>query len=154
MPKKGRIFIAGFIIGSLLVISVPDISAMDGPDFVELDSLVNIYEPVDFDHAMHVEVASCATCHHHTTGTPTEDARCVKCHEASEEADEVMCAGCHPANRGRAEKAKALMNADLFHNDRTSLKRAYHLSCLECHKEMDGPIGCEDCHSKREGEGR
>ncbi len=150
MRQKGRFFIAGIIIGGLLVISVPHLFAMDGPDFVELDALVNLYEPVAFDHTMHVEVASCATCHHHTTGEPAEDEKCLRCHQESGEADEVACGGCHPENRGRAEKARALMDADLFHNDTAGLKRAYHLKCVECHKEMDAPSGCEDCHPKRD----
>ena len=85
MRLKGRVFIASIIIGSLLVISAPYLSAMDGPDFVELDALVNIYEPGAFDHTMHVEVASCATCHHHTTGEPAEDEKCLRCHQESGE---------------------------------------------------------------------
>jgi len=150
MRLKGRVFIASIIIGSLLVISAPYLSAMDGPDFVELDALVNIYEPVAFDHTMHVEVASCATCHHHTTGEPAEDEKCLRCHQESGEADEVACSGCHPENRGSAEKARLLMDTDLFHNDIAGLRRAYHLKCLECHTEMDAPTGCQDCHLKRD----
>ena len=151
MRQKGKIFIAGIFIGSLLVVSVPYLSAMDGPDFVELDALVRLYEPVDFDHTLHEEVASCATCHHHTTGLPAEDENCLRCHKESGEADELTCAGCHPANRGRAEKVRASIDADLFHNDTAGLKRAYHLKCLGCHREMDAPSGCEDCHPKRGG---
>jgi hypothetical protein len=150
MRPKGKIFFASIIIGSLLVISAPYLSAMDGPDVVELEALVNIYEPVAFDHTMHVEVASCATCHHHTTGEPAEDEKCLQCHQESGEANEIACTGCHPENRGRAEKARALMDTDLFHNDTDGLKRAYHLKCLGCHTEMDAPTGCEDCHPKRD----
>ena len=150
MRPKGKILIAGIIIGSLLVISVPYLSAMDGPDFVELETLVSIYEPVAFDHTMHEEVASCATCHHHTTGLPAEDEKCLRCHKESDTADEITCGGCHPANRGRAENVRASMDTDLFHNDTAGLKRAYHLKCLGCHMEMDAPSGCEDCHPKRD----
>ena len=148
MRQKGRIVIASIIIGSLLVISAPHLFAMDGPDLVELESLVNIYGPVTFDHALHVEITSCAACHHHTTGLPVEDEQCLRCHKESDTADEVTCAGCHPANQGNAKMEK---NGDLFHLERTSLKRAYHLNCLGCHNDMDGPTGCEDCHSKRDG---
>ena len=150
MRPKGKNFIASIIIGSLLIISAPYLFAMDGPDFIELDALVSIYEPVAFDHIMHVEVASCATCHHHTTGEPAEDENCLRCHKESGEADEITCAGCHPANRGRAENVRALMDADLYHNDTAGLKRAYHLKCLVCHKENDVPSGCEDCHPKKD----
>ena len=151
MRPKGRLFIA-LSIGSLLIISAPYLSAMDGPDFVELDTLVNIYEPVAFDHSMHVDVASCAACHHHTTGLPAEDAKCLRCHKESDGADEVMCSGCHSANRGRAEQVRASMDADLFHTDTAGLKRAYHLKCLGCHMEMEAPSGCEDCHPKRDAD--
>ena len=150
MRPKGKILIAGIIIGSLLVISVQYLSAMDGPDFVELEALVSIYEPVAFDHTMHEEVASCATCHHHTTGLPAEEEKCLQCHKESVTADEVTCGGCHPANHGRAENVRASMDSDLFHNDTAGLKRAYHLKCLGCHMEMDAPSGCEDCHPKRD----
>ncbi len=145
-----RIFFLRDHIGGLLVSSAPYLAAMDGPEVVELETLVNIYEPVAFDHTMHVEVASCATCHHHTTGEPAEDEKCLRCHQESGEADEVTCGGCHPENRGRAEKVRVLMDADLFHNDIAGLKRAYHLKCVGCHTEMDVPSGCEDCHPKRD----
>ena len=153
MHDKGKLFISGLVIGCLLVISAPYLSAMDGPDFVELETMVNIYESVAFDHAMHVDVGSCATCHHHTTGLPAEDENCLRCHKESGEADEVACTGCHSANLlGVVEMLKMFDDADasLYHSDRTGLKRAYHLNCMGCHKEMDAPNGCEDCHLKRD----
>jgi hypothetical protein len=146
MPEKGKLFISCLIIGGLLVSSA-QVTAMDGPDFVELETLVNIYEPVAFDHTMHVDVASCATCHHHTTGLPAEEESCLRCHKESKEADEVSCTGCHPVNQGRAILVR---DAGLYHMDRTSLKRAYHLNCLGCHTVMDAPSGCADCHAKRD----
>ncbi len=153
MHEKGKLFIRSLIIGGLLLIWIPSVSAMDasdGPDVVELEALVKIYGPVTFDHTMHVEVASCATCHHHTTGEPAEDDNCLRCHQESGEADEVTCGGCHPENRGRAENVRVLMDADLYHNDTAGLKRAYHLKCVVCHQENDVPSGCEDCHPKRD----
>ena len=145
-----KTFFTSLILGGFLVSLTPQPSAMEGPDVVELDALSNIYTAVTFDHTMHVDMATCATCHHHTTGQPAEDENCLRCHQESGEADEVTCGGCHPANRGRAEKARALMDAELYHNDTAGLKRAYHLKCLGCHTEMDVPSGCEDCHAKRD----
>ena len=61
--------------------------AESGPDSVELDTLAELYEPVAFDHASHVDFAdgSCAECHHHTTGTAPTDPKCLKCHTGGQE---------------------------------------------------------------------
>ena len=149
MRVTGTIGITGFIAGGLLVVAAP-VFAMEAPDLAELKSLSSIYEAVTFDHAMHADMTSCATCHHHTTGMPAEDTRCVRCHEASGQADKVACAGCHTTTPGSAEKMKESQEVTLFHTDTTGLKRAYHLQCLGCHKEMEAPTGCEDCHAKKE----
>lgn len=151
MSIKGRIVISGLMIGGLLGIAAVSLSAMEGPDVVELGALTNIYAAVTFDHEMHVDMTSCASCHHHTTGVPAEDARCVRCHAASGEADEVACTGCHGASAESAAKRKEAGTVNLFHTDTTGLKRAYHLQCLGCHKEMEAASGCEDCHPKRTG---
>jgi hypothetical protein len=139
-----RKFYAGFIMGGLLIGYASCIYAMEVPNIIELDTLSNIYTAVTFDHTMHVDMASCATCHHHTTGMQTEDLRCLRCHEASGQADELACSGCH-ANTVNVSQA-----ANLFHSDPTGLKRAYHLQCLGCHKEMEAASGCEDCHTKED----
>lgn len=150
MHGKGKLFISSLIITGLLVSPAPYLSAMDWPDDVELDALVNLYEPVTFDHAMHVEVASCENCHHHTAGLTVEDEKCLQCHKENDTADEVTCGGCHPANPSSAEQVRASMDTDLFHTNTAGLKRAYHLKCLGCHTEMDAPSGCQDCHPKRD----
>lgn len=150
MGIKGEIFITSLIIGGFLGSATACLSAMDGPDVVELDTLTNIYAGVTFDHAMHADMTSCATCHHHTTGVPAEDSRCMPCHEASGEADEVACSGCHATSPGSAEKMKESQEVSLFHTDTTGLKRAYHLQCMGCHNEMEAASGCEDCHFKKD----
>ncbi|MEW6219466.1 MAG: cytochrome c3 family protein [Thermodesulfobacteriota bacterium] len=128
----------------------PYAHAQDSPDLVDLDRLANLYAPVAFDHAMHLEVASCAACHHHTAGAPAEAAACVRCHDQGIDNGPVACRDCHGARpleaaSGRPEQAAA----STFHNERTGLKRAYHLSCMGCHREVGGPIGCEDCHARQ-----
>jgi hypothetical protein len=150
MCDKWKILFVGFILAVVPVLSSQSPCASEFPAVVELETLSNIYTGVIFDHAMHTDMTSCATCHHHTTGLPAEDEKCLRCHQESGEAGEVMCGGCHPANRGRAEKARALIDTDLFHNDTAGLKRAYHLKCMGCHIEMEVPSGCEDCHPKRD----
>lgn len=142
-----KIFFTSLVLCGFLVSVAPQPSAMEGPDVVELDALSNIYTAVTFDHTMHVDMATCATCHHHTTGMQTEDVRCLQCHEASGQADEVACTGCHAGNGGKMKESQA---AKLFHTESTGLKRAYHLQCLGCHKEMEAASGCEDCHAKQD----
>lgn len=125
--------------------------ASEGPDEVIIASLAQLYEPVNFPHALHEEVtdSKCAICHHHTLGTPIEDANCMRCHADSGASDEITCQGCHPTNRFEAEYLNQI-DADntLFHRDKVSLKAAYHLRCLNCHKAMDVATGCQDCHAR------
>lgn len=124
---------------------------MDSPDEVELDALAQYYEPVQFDHALHVGVADCAACHHHTTGTPVLDEKCAKCHANSGPTDMVACRDCHSAKRFEAEYLKAV-EADntIHHDDKIGLKAAYHIRCMNCHEEMGAPNGCQDCHSRND----
>jgi len=123
-----------------------------GPDTVELNSLAQYYEPVEFDHAMHVDMLgsnSCAYCHHHTVGTQLVDETCMRCHEYGGETDSANCEDCHPANRFSAEYlAEIEKDIHLFHEDKPGLKGAFHQRCLGCHKEMDAAVGCEDCHAR------
>ena len=147
-----RIFFSSFILGGLLLSAPPYSSAMEGPDVVELDTLSNIYAAVIFDHAMHTDMVSCATCHHQTTGMEVEDARCARCHKTADQADEVACTGCHATGSESGGMIKKAQSAGLFHTETTGLKRAYHVQCLGCHKEMEAASGCEDCHSRKDGD--
>lgn len=126
------------------------VGAADEPDSVVLDSLSNLFEPVEFDHTMHTELGEdCSVCHHHTTGTGPENANCARCHTDSPESDVVACSKCHEADPFSAEVVKAkLENRLLYHNDKPGLKAVYHLNCVTCHQEMDGPTGCQDCHAR------
>jgi hypothetical protein len=124
--------------------------AGEGPDQVTLDSLASLYEAVAFDHAMHEAVADdCATCHHHTTGDTPQPQECQGCHYAGQEAATVSCRDCHLAEPFSAQVLRDKdQNVQLYHTDQVGLKAAYHLSCMGCHKEMGGPVGCEDCHAR------
>ena len=121
------------------------LEADDAPDEVEISTLTNLYEPVIFDHALHLDVADCSECHHHTTGQPPADESCLKCHANSEETDSISCSECHNAKRFYPQDLKQ-RNADVYHIDKPGLKGAYHLNCVGCHSANDGPVGCEDCH--------
>ncbi|RLB04706.1 MAG: hypothetical protein DRG50_08435 [Deltaproteobacteria bacterium] len=98
----------------------------DIPETIVLESLTNIYEPVEFSHGEHVDIADeCAACHHHSEeGTPS----CKKCHE--------------PITIYRYKGAQRKTGL--------GLKGAYHGLCMGCHKESEsGPLGCTDCHTKK-----
>ena len=152
MYHKRKILFAYFMLASMLAFYAHFASASKASEIIILDNLGAIYEPVLFDHAMHMDIASCATCHHHTTGTdtPAEDKRCFKCHKESCTSCTVACTGCHAGNPGSGGKIKESQATNLFHTDSTGLKRAYHLKCLGCHKEMEAANGCEDCHAKKD----
>lgn len=82
-------------------------------------------KPADFPHRQHQEAYSCTVCHHAK--------------------DEIMvidkCAGCH--------------DKDISNPDVNSFKKAAHMLCKDCHKEVnkdgsDAPIKCSGCHTKKE----
>jgi hypothetical protein len=118
------------------------------PDSISLDSLVQLYEKVEFDHAKHITLTKdCAACHHHTTGTLQEDRNCIRCHRNSNETNVVACKGCHSL---QPFSATTLREKDLktYHRDKPGLKAAYHLNCVGCHEKNGGPTGCKECHSR------
>jgi len=120
------------------------------PDVVEIDSISELYEGVTFDHQMHMSIGECAECHHHTTGTAASSDYCVKCHAGGEESESVACKDCHSADPLSPANLHQSKPGYQYHDDKPSLKAAYHLNCLGCHQEMGAPTGCEDCHAKTE----
>lgn len=118
------------------------------PDSLDLGTLANLYEKVKFDHAKHILlVKECADCHHHTTGTLSQNPNCVKCHKNSGATASVACKSCHLAQPFSAEALRK-KNKTAYHQDIPGLKGAYHLACSGCHQKMGGPTGCEDCHPR------
>ena len=154
MHNKRKIMTAFLVLGVLFFAPSQIPSAAEAPAVIELKVLGNIYEPVIFDHAMHMYMTSCASCHHHIIGMPAEDEECARCHKESTTVDSLTCASCHGLNPGSAEKVRVSKDKQMFHIDPPGLKRAYHLKCLGCHKEMDLPSGCEDCHPKKDVGGK
>ena len=140
-----------FLIGLLTLMAATTATGDTGPDTVVLDSLADRYEPVNFNHAMHVGLVDgkCAKCHHHATGSPPLDPRCLKCHKGGASNDLLACRDCHLAKPFEADSLAALAaNSQLYHNDKPGLKGAYHRNCLGCHQENGGPSGCQDCHAR------
>ena len=124
--------------------------AADMPDQVSLDTLAELFDGVEFDHAMHTELGEdCSACHHHATGTGTSDERCVRCHADSGEVASVGCSGCHVADPFSAEHINLqALDRYQYHVDMPGLKAAYHWNCVGCHEQMDGPTECQDCHAR------
>ena len=94
--------VRNWLIGGIAILAMTmapaDSRAKSIPDSIKLDSLVNLYERVDFNHAKHITIVKdCAECHHHTTGTLVQDADCVRCHKNSGATPVVACKGCHAA---------------------------------------------------------
>ena len=94
----------------------------DIEEFIVINELENIYEPVNFSHKGHAEMSlmggGCTACHHHTP--PGKD------HPA--------CNNCHDPD------------ANKEHLRIQSLKAAYHQQCLTCHVEWGGTRNCNVCH--------
>ena len=76
----------------------------DAPATVRIDSLADLYEPVEFSHKRHERLAPCKNCHHHTTGHQDMDPNCVRCHaglvhdlvpHGGPAAGEWHCVKCH-----------------------------------------------------------
>lgn len=124
--------------------------AADMPEQVSLDTMVEYFDAVEFDHEMHADLGEdCSVCHHHTTGTGTADERCISCHANSDEFETVACIDCHVPDPFSAEQlTRESKEIYQFHIDRPGLKAAYHMNCVGCHEEMDGPTECQDCHAR------
>ncbi len=135
--------------GVLLLPALPA-AAEDFPQTVEIATLAEYYEPVIFDHAMHIDLAEdCSTCHHQTTGTPMQDANCGRCHHQPQSTSAATCGQCHSPEPFSADALRAKeMDANRYHRDKPGLKAAYHQNCLGCHAETGGPTGCQDCHPR------
>jgi len=124
--------------------------SLDLPDVVMLDKLANLYSGAEFDHEYHTEIIDdCTLCHHHSVGIPATDEKCIRCHNSENVLEKVACIDCHSAEPFSAQylSEKEGMR-DVYHIDKPGLKAAYHLNCLNCHVEMGGPEGCEDCHER------
>ncbi len=114
---------------------------------IKLDSLVNIYRPVIFDHEKHTAIANdCGVCHHQHG--KYSSLPCHECHNIkaslfknSAQGRFMACKNCH----GAYDPSTPQM---------PGLKVAYHKQCFQCHRGMAdigiSPKGCTTlCHDKR-----
>ncbi len=113
----------------------------DIPETVVIKDLANHYEAVDFPHrrivdalardiqgnqltvSFHPQGAVCQGCHHNSPASK-KPPRCASCHGPAFDAENPL---------------------------KPSIKGAYHLQCMGCHKAMGmaKPSGCTDCHKKK-----
>ena len=91
-----------------------------GPDVVVIDEVSHWFDPVEFAHADHVDMADA----------------CISCHHDQEPGDESACDDCHVAEY------------DPESPDVPDLKMAYHLLCMGCHDEVDATLECVGCHAR------
>ena len=154
MQPGKKMLQAGWALALGIVLLAPAgglaMTADDAPESVDIDSMSKLYGAVAFDHAAHVAMAECADCHHHTTGTGIATPTCARCHDGKTEGDTVSCSDCHAAEPFVRENLIKLEDPEIFHMDKPGLKGAYHLNCISCHQEVDGPTGCQDCHEMTE----
>jgi len=101
----------------------------NGPRIYLIQELVDRFEPVQFPHADHQQMAiECQVCHHHTTPKTGKTPRCKTCHKSAFDPEQ-------PA--------------------KPRLVGSYHQMCLGCHRDMGmGPVKCLKCHQKRSERGR
>lgn len=102
------------------------LSSDQGPEFIVLDKLEKLYDPVLFSHKIHAEMANmsggCVSCHHFT---PTNQSH-------------PPCKECH---------AVEVIHENL---NQPCLKAAYHRQCIACHQDWSGEANCEKCHVMKE----
>lgn len=115
-----------------------------GPDVVMLRELVDLYEPVPFNHRGHAQMSQmwdgCVTCHHRSpepTTQPVTQPAILADRTQDGAAAVPACKSCHEATAD---------DADIR---RPSLKGAYHRQCLNCHREWMHANACVICHKAR-----
>jgi hypothetical protein len=142
-----KIFLAILALGLCVAASV-SLGAGQMPGTVVLGGISDKYEPVTFDHAMHLNfMESCGQCHHQHPRASS--LTCQGCHSIEKKvyrdsaavSSFISCQSCH----GQYDPGSPNM---------PGLKAAYHRTCFECHRGMgqlgQGPEGCtQQCHDRR-----
>ncbi|MEN8141636.1 MAG: cytochrome c3 family protein [Thermodesulfobacteriota bacterium] len=147
--KKGKILGLATLMALALPLSPPQALAEGQLN----DIHGNLYEAVEFDHDMHIELLQedCSKCHHHVAGVATSQRGCASCHRQAVEVPDPSCKSCHSLEPfSAAELGRTEGIPFINHRVKPGLKAAYHQGCLGCHQEMGGPVGCQDCHAMTE----
>jgi hypothetical protein len=104
------------------MVSVSGAHSLDeSPEELVLDKISDLYQPVQFNHKLHAEMAvmgkGCVTCHHYS---PSDDI--------------PPCDECHGGEKNSANLRQP------------TLKGAYHRQCLSCHRDWSHETACNTCH--------
>ncbi len=115
-------------------------------NIVYMDELMDMYEPVPFEHRRHAQMADmwdgCETCHHHSpTTAPTTQAVTTARSHAPSQADAAVIPQCKSCHANTVEESTAI--------SMPSLKGAYHRQCLNCHRDWMDANACVVCHAAR-----
>lgn len=98
----------------------------EAPDTFLIDEISELYQPVNFNHKLHADMAQmggdCETCHHYTPKDHIPP--CSECHGGEKNPNNLR---------------------------QPSLKGAYHRQCLSCHREWSHDTKCIICHLPTEG---
>lgn len=122
-------------------------ATMKAPEFITIGTISNLFNPVDFNHQLHIEYAACSECHHHTTGSLPSRPHCATCHNSRKAADLVACRDCHLPRQDHTKAGDGKLS-DIYHIDIPGLIGVYHLSCIDCHETIGtGPTECVECHT-------
>ncbi len=119
MNKQAFGFILLFLFVLISAVVLAD-KASNAPETIVLKKLENLWQPVNFDHSMHVDVAeNCTTCHHKPVG---KNLACSECHKIPFDEKNLKVIG---------------------------LKGALHQQCMGCHKENKMDNSCDFCHKRK-----
>ncbi|MDZ7764876.1 MAG: cytochrome c3 family protein [Melioribacteraceae bacterium] len=103
-------------------------SPEESPAIIKLDKLKDledIYEPVQFTHRLHAEMAGMS-------------GGCAMCHHYNPPGNVVSCSECHSISRTRSDISKP------------DLKAAFHRQCIDCHQKWSEKVECASCHETNE----
>ena len=105
------------------------VKANAAPAKVTLKDAAKKQPAVTMDHAAHVKVTKCETCHHTQKGLTEKST------------DEVAkCSSCHLNPKDAKTPSMAEMSMT---------KNPFHIGCIGCHKDgKKGPTKCTECHKK------
>jgi hypothetical protein len=148
-----------FLAAAALAATTPQPGDSALPAVLQLNEIMALYGPVEFDHENHAGIADgCRSCHHAKFGDPLscghchsnyverrdfghdvheEAMDCLSCHQVTSTA-EMRCSACH----------KTPHDPENLHV--IGLKGAFHLRCMGCHEELGLDVSCTACHSPRQ----
>ena len=69
-------------------------------------------------------------------------------HKAHADRVKGNCKACHHKDEAGKEQGCSKCHGDKADGKKVELKEAFHKTCKDCHKKMNGPTKCDGCHKK------